>query len=565
MAEQFTNIVGGFDQCEPPFCSQDFQIDVTQFECNNDVVYVSWSITDQYNRDWRASSNVIQYSLNSENFSSSQQVAVNSSGNNSYSTYFSKPGEGLLYIKVKAQINFIFIEGYPENHIPLNMDTCVDVASVAVLVGFCPQTPYDGVPVYMVKNTLPTITDDNTFYFSRGNYCWFIDKNLYDTEISISNIDYPTLAVLWDATTSIEIKNSCEACYLTLQCPSSDWTPDPLYPNDSGKDKAEIYFEYTTYNARDEVIIYGPDSPQDCTGTQVWTSTCVGTCRGYQNASDDCANRVCEDGGEGKGLYLRGPSQYLTTGCEGWISDPADDICIKQLCVTMRREQTPISIEVVAKCDGAAGTYWCAYAEGPDFTYCRCSGANDCAQAIGSSPSSSSSSSKSSSSSSSSKSSSSSSKSSSSSSKSPSSSSSSSSSSESSSSSQSSSSSSRFYNFTCAGIGSDTITIEHHASDDTLLEGESGSLHTNNGATGLIILTLPAAPANGTWFIFAVTATQQVRLEPGNGTDWIEDNSGQGAGKYKWADAKGESIILAYNGAGAWNVMGKYGIWTEGT
>ncbi len=218
MAEQFTNIVGGFDQCEPPFCSQDFQIDVTQFECNNNIVYVRWAIVDQYNRSWTPSSNVVQYSLNSEDFSSSQQVAVNSSSDNNYSAYFAKPGEGLLYIKIKAQINFIFIEGYPENHTPLDMDTCVSLESVAVPIGFCPQTPYNGTPVYIMKSALPTITDDpnTTLYFGEDSLCWFVDKSLYDDERLVSEIDYPSNAVLLSSIPGGVVMDSCESCSTIL-------------------------------------------------------------------------------------------------------------------------------------------------------------------------------------------------------------------------------------------------------------------------------------------------------------------------------------------------------------
>ncbi len=494
MVDQFTNIVGGFEQCEPPFCSQDFQVDVTQFECSGDIVYVSWIITDQYNRGISPSSNVVQYSLNSKNFNSSQQVAVNSFSGNYYSTYFDKPGEGLLYIKIKAQINFIFIEGYPENHIPLNMDTCVDIASVAVPVGFCSQTPYDGVPVYMVKNILPTITDDpaTTFYFARGNYCWFVDKNLYDTEISIDDIDYPNLAVLWDATTSIEIKNSCEACDLTLSCPSPVWTPDPLYPGDSGKDQAEIYLEYSTWTERDEVIIYGPDPLGDCSRNQIWNSTCVGTCRGYQDSrQDDCGNPAidCEDGGEGPGLYLRRPSQFIVTGCDGFHDYyNGTDFCVKQLCITLRKEQIPISVQVIGKCDDASRTYWCAYVEGPDFTYCRCGNGTDCGAIIGSSSSSKSSSSSSkSSSSSSSKSSSSSSKISSSSSSKSSSSSSKSSSSSSSKSSSSSSSNSSSSSSSKSSSSSSSKSSSSSSKSSSSSSSESSSSDESGSAAAFLI------------------------------------------------------------------------------
>ncbi len=104
-------------------------------------------------------------------------------------------------------------------------------------------------------------------------------------------------------------------------------------------------------------------------------------------------------------------------------------------------------------------------------------------------------------------------------------------------------------------------TIEAHTADDTLTEGESGSIHTNRGATGLITLTLPASASAGTQFTFCVQDYQQMRVDPG--TAAIRDNSGQTADKYKWADAIGECITLVADANGDWVTVSKYGIWSE--
>ena len=37
-----------------------------------------------------------------------------------------------------------------------------------------------------------------------------------------------------------------------------------------------------------------------------------------------------------------------------------------------------------------------------------------------------------------------------------------------------------------------TLTVEAHTTDDTLTEAESGSVHTNRGAAGIVRLTLPS-------------------------------------------------------------------------
>ena len=111
-----------------------------------------------------------------------------------------------------------------------------------------------------------------------------------------------------------------------------------------------------------------------------------------------------------------------------------------------------------------------------------------------------------------------------------------------------------------AGSGGSAV-IEAHTADDTLTEGESGSTHTNRGATGVVTLTLPASASAGTEFTFCVQDYQQMRVDPG--TAAIRDNSGQTADKYKWADAIGECITLIADSNGNWVVASKYGIWSE--
>jgi hypothetical protein len=117
---------------------------------------------------------------------------------------------------------------------------------------------------------------------------------------------------------------------------------------------------------------------------------------------------------------------------------------------------------------------------------------------------------------------------------------------------------------TPSGNGSGgSVVIEAHTADDTLTESESGSVHTNLGATSTITLTLPASAQAGTKFTFAVQSAQQFRVDPGTAT--ISDNSGQTADKYKWADAIGECLGLVADGNGDWVTVAKNGIWSEET
>lgn len=103
--------------------------------------------------------------------------------------------------------------------------------------------------------------------------------------------------------------------------------------------------------------------------------------------------------------------------------------------------------------------------------------------------------------------------------------------------------------------------IEAHTAADTLKENESGSVHSNLGATGAVTLTLPASASKGVHYYFAVQAAQELRIDPGTAT--IRDTSGQTAEKYKTANAIGECIHIIADANGDWQTISKYGTWTE--
>jgi hypothetical protein len=111
------------------------------------------------------------------------------------------------------------------------------------------------------------------------------------------------------------------------------------------------------------------------------------------------------------------------------------------------------------------------------------------------------------------------------------------------------------------GAGGAKKAIEAHTSDDTLTAAESGSVHSNLGASGAVTLTLPASTPEGTIFSFAVQAAQELRIDPGTAT--IRDDSGQTADKYKVADAIGECLTVVADSNGDWATIAKNGTWTE--
>jgi hypothetical protein len=111
------------------------------------------------------------------------------------------------------------------------------------------------------------------------------------------------------------------------------------------------------------------------------------------------------------------------------------------------------------------------------------------------------------------------------------------------------------------GAGGVKKTLEAHTSNDALVAEESGSVHANLGASGVVTLTLPASAEAGTVFTFAVQASQQLRIDPGVAA--IRDDSGQTADKYKWANTIGACLTVVADSNGDWVTIGKNGTWTE--
>lgn len=106
-------------------------------------------------------------------------------------------------------------------------------------------------------------------------------------------------------------------------------------------------------------------------------------------------------------------------------------------------------------------------------------------------------------------------------------------------------------------------TVEAHTTGDTLAVLESGSVHTNTGASGTITIALPAA-AVGLEYFFRVGAAQELRIDP-DGTETISlPSTGVpgAAGKYLVADAIGETVHLVCCVAGSWSVFGFTGTWS---
>lgn len=106
--------------------------------------------------------------------------------------------------------------------------------------------------------------------------------------------------------------------------------------------------------------------------------------------------------------------------------------------------------------------------------------------------------------------------------------------------------------------------VEAHTGDDTLTVAESGSLHTNSGAGGTVVLTLPAATGSGVWFDFAVLATQTLTLEPNDADDQIYLNAAVSTANTGTVSVGtiGRTLRIVDFAANKWIGTAQVGAWT---
>jgi len=112
-----------------------------------------------------------------------------------------------------------------------------------------------------------------------------------------------------------------------------------------------------------------------------------------------------------------------------------------------------------------------------------------------------------------------------------------------------------------SGLGA-TVVLEHHTADDTLTAEESGSTHTNLGASGAVKLTLPQVAGKGVRFRFSVMAAQELRITPGAAGAIYINGAKQADNKYIAADDEGECVELTSDGNGDWISGPINGTWT---
>lgn len=110
--------------------------------------------------------------------------------------------------------------------------------------------------------------------------------------------------------------------------------------------------------------------------------------------------------------------------------------------------------------------------------------------------------------------------------------------------------------------GRNIKSVTAHTADFTLTADDTGTIHTNDGASGTVVAQLPAV-ADGLEFYFALRAAQALRVEPlGNDTISLPSTGvPETAGDYIVADAIGETVHLI-GVDGNWACFGFTGTWT---
>lgn len=112
--------------------------------------------------------------------------------------------------------------------------------------------------------------------------------------------------------------------------------------------------------------------------------------------------------------------------------------------------------------------------------------------------------------------------------------------------------------------GRGLIDVTAHTTGVTLTTTQTGTYHTNVGASGAITFVLPAATV-GLRYGFGVGAAQELRVDPNGSETMSLPSSGVpgAAGKYLTADAIGENLEVVCLIAGNWSVKSYTGTWTS--
>jgi hypothetical protein len=97
-----------------------------------------------------------------------------------------------------------------------------------------------------------------------------------------------------------------------------------------------------------------------------------------------------------------------------------------------------------------------------------------------------------------------------------------------------------------------TTRVHHHAGDFAVTPADTGTVHTNRGATGTITATLPAAAPTGTEVRFVCMVAQPMRLMTETGGGIVIKGVKRPVKTYVSLDDVGDFVHLVAAGRGEW-------------
>ena len=198
----FDRYENGFDNCVPPVCREDINIDIININCTEDkILYVDWTVSDLHNRS--VDSNSLLWGCDNTSFNNIVDPLNNS---NPFNSYFDVSScDGIIYLKVKIRIETSFFESAECVY-----DTSVcgedssEVYKVNLSVCDISQDPVE-YDLYIIKNAVPQLP----FYFKYDDMCWevtnsiILEKNQV-TGVVLENLDdVEVFDTVFDCCTSI--------------------------------------------------------------------------------------------------------------------------------------------------------------------------------------------------------------------------------------------------------------------------------------------------------------------------------------------------------------------------
>ncbi len=106
------------------------------------------------------------------------------------------------------------------------------------------------------------------------------------------------------------------------------------------------------------------------------------------------------------------------------------------------------------------------------------------------------------------------------------------------------------------------LPLIDYTANTTLERSQSGSVVSNKGASGAIVLSLPVGGKRGEHYFITPAAAFNITVRPPAGSSLYFGGAKQAVTKGISADDEAESILVVCDGSGDWRVLFAVGTWT---